>query len=196
MSRYVFVMIDPFPSDPLEYNNIVEMWCEHKRYKLGTPHPEVDASNWDEYLDEIEKAKDPIITKSLYLYDHSGLIIRTSPFSCPWDSGQVGYAFITKEKAKKEHLSKNDCEQIIERTVEAYNKYLSGDYYAVLITDGFESCEPTIGGFVSEEEVLEFVKDEYNVDLERCKLVFMPQHVDVVSTWKMVEEKKVEAAQG
>ncbi len=33
----------------------------------------------------------------LYLYDHGGITMRTNPFSCPWDSGQVGWIYAPKK---------------------------------------------------------------------------------------------------
>ena len=40
----------------------------------------------------------------LYLYDHSGITISTGKFSCPWDSGQVGWIYVSKEKVFEEKL--------------------------------------------------------------------------------------------
>ena len=41
----------------------------------------------------------------LYLYDHSGISMSTGAFSCPWDSGRVGYIYVSLEDAKKEWIS-------------------------------------------------------------------------------------------
>ncbi|SNS23209.1 hypothetical protein SAMN05446037_1006135 [Anaerovirgula multivorans] len=38
----------------------------------------------------------------LYLYDHSGITMSSSPFSCQWDSVQVGWIFCTKERFREE----------------------------------------------------------------------------------------------
>lgn len=38
----------------------------------------------------------------LYLYDHSGTIMNTTGFSCPWDSGQVGWIFCSHKRMKEE----------------------------------------------------------------------------------------------
>ena len=38
----------------------------------------------------------------LYLYDHSGITMNTTGFSCPWDSGQVGWIYASKEDALRE----------------------------------------------------------------------------------------------
>lgn len=59
-------------------------------------------------LDELEDEElwsifEPhIIILPLYLYDHSGITMRTSKFSCPWDSGQVGWIYATKDTLRKE----------------------------------------------------------------------------------------------
>lgn len=38
----------------------------------------------------------------LYLMDHSGLAMQTESFHDPWDSGQVGWIYVSKEDALKE----------------------------------------------------------------------------------------------
>jgi hypothetical protein len=90
------------------------MVCFHKRYDLGDKHEyrKGDYSSWAALLKEIIRREDPICLKPLYLYDHSEITIRTYPFDCPWDSGQVGFVFITRDTAKRE-LSAN--ETFIER---------------------------------------------------------------------------------
>jgi hypothetical protein len=39
----------------------------------------------------------------LYLYDHSGITMSGQPFSCPWDSGQVGFIYISRKKANENY---------------------------------------------------------------------------------------------
>lgn len=43
----------------------------------------------------------PCLVLPLYLYDHSGLAMNTTGFSCPWDSGKVGIIFATFETLRK-----------------------------------------------------------------------------------------------
>lgn len=42
------------------------------------------------------------IMMPLYLMDHSGLAMQTESFHDPWDSGQVGWIYVSKEDALKE----------------------------------------------------------------------------------------------
>jgi len=66
-----------------------------------------------EYLTEEDLAKcynaaiKTHIILPLYLYDHSGITMNTTGFSCGWDSGQVGYIVMSYEKIRKEYNWKN-----------------------------------------------------------------------------------------
>lgn len=77
----------------------------------------------------------------LYLYDHSGLSMSTGKFSCPWDSGQVGYIFLSYEQARSEWPS-DKLEESIERAtkylkaeVNEYDAYLRGDVVGWIAED-------------------------------------------------------------
>ena len=102
----------------------------------------------------IEKAIDDNIAVMLplYLYDHGGITMRTTGFSCPWDSGQVGFIYATKETLRKEYSVKRVTKATIKRAekclkgeVETYDDYLTGNVwgYDIEIT-GSETC-PTCG---------------------------------------------------
>jgi len=49
-----------------------------------------------------KKAHENAVILPVYMYDHSGITINTDGFSCPWDSGQVGVIFCTRERFLKE----------------------------------------------------------------------------------------------
>jgi len=99
----------------------------------------------------------------LYLYDHSGITMNTTGFSCPWDSGKVGWIFITKEKARKEfswvRITKKRLEKIegyLKGEVETYDQYLTGDVYGYRITDtDTEEEVDSCWGFYGEEYCME-----------------------------------------
>ena len=52
-------------------------------------------------LYDLVRATDKYVILPLYLYDHSGITISTGPFSCPWDSGQVGWIYAPKDTFRK-----------------------------------------------------------------------------------------------
>lgn len=70
----------------------------------------------------------------LYLYDHSGITMNTCGFSCPWDSGQVGWIYADKAMIEQEHgkitpeiLEK--VRQTLEAEVKEYDYYLTNQCY-------------------------------------------------------------------
>lgn len=127
---------------PREYDkdfNIGHMICFHSRLNLGDEH---EFKNPQEFQEWYKKNKRKIVAiLPLYLLDHSGLSISTTPFNDPWDSGQVGYIYCTKEDLKKQFLSDDEekeyYEQILDDEVILYDQWLSGEppYYAFRITD-------------------------------------------------------------
>lgn len=90
----------------------------------------------DDYIDHVLATY--YIMLPLYLYDHSGITISTGPFSCPWDSGQVGFAYVTRERAKAEWGERTDDEyrDLIKAEVAEYDQYLTGDVYGFEIERG------------------------------------------------------------
>ncbi len=73
---------------------------------LGRLVAEFDWSWADSLLDEMDVSDlwnlvhglDKHVILPLYLYDHGGITMSTGPFSCRWDSGQVGWIYAEKKK--------------------------------------------------------------------------------------------------
>lgn len=147
---------DESPQNPrTEFENLGTMACFHRRYDLGdTKHglsiPEVkDISKSTKYF-----------SLPLYLYDHSGLTISTSPFSCPWDSGQIGVIFVSKAKVRKEWSIKHISEKLrvkvmecLRAEVETYDQYLTGDTWGYVIEDKNGNHIESCFGFYGSEYV-------------------------------------------
>lgn len=149
--------IDESPDNPRSWDNFGKMICFHKRYDLGDKHDykSNDYSGWSELKEQIEQDNNVGIILPLYLYDHSGITISTSPFGCQWDSGQVGWIFCIKEEMENSfiELSGQDkeerCEVLLKGEVETYDQYLRGDIYGYRVFK-IETCNL---GCVHEEEV-------------------------------------------
>ena len=110
----------------------------------------------------------------LYLFRHSGDTISTSPFSCPWDSGQCGFVYVTKEKMDEECPKDRDplewAEAMVEAEVKEMDMCLRGDVWGWVL---YESCEcPNCGdehenvidscwGYVGYEYCVESAKLEH-----------------------------------
>lgn len=111
---------------PREWANVGTMACWHSRHRLGDEQPKEDPQT---YLNRLPKGT---IILPLYLYDHSGLTIATHPFSCPWDSGKVGFIYVTPEKAKAEwpkaRYWRKAAKRYLEQEVKTYDRWLTGSF--------------------------------------------------------------------
>ena len=94
----LIIRSDDDPLNPRrELANLCRMVCFHGRYELDEPH------SFDSPDDFRQAMRGEIYLElPLYLYDHSGITMRTTPFSCPWDSGQVGVIILEHEKVLTE----------------------------------------------------------------------------------------------
>ena len=119
--------------------NMGIMACWHGRYNLGDEQPKCDPSEYREDLPE------GVITLPLYLYDHSGISISTGAFSCPWDSGQVGFIYVDLERVRKEYGddsqdSQDKAIKVLQSEVKTYDCYLRGLVYGFTI-EKLNKCE-------------------------------------------------------
>ena len=103
------IYVDETPLHPRkEWDNLGTLYASHRRYNLCDEDIDIDDSecaSWEDVYNEIVKRYNPAVIIPVYMYDHSGIIIRASegnPFSCRWDSGQIGFVFVSKEKVQKE----------------------------------------------------------------------------------------------
>lgn len=146
-----------------EYDHLGEMVCFHRRYNLGDKH------NYtvDEVHEMLNSGK--FIALPLYLYDHSGITMSTGPFSCPWDSGQVGYIMVSKDSVRKEwgwaritRQRQTKIENILRGEVKEYDSFLTGDVWGFTIDDQdgeyVDSCWGFYGYEYCEKEAKDIVK--------------------------------------
>jgi hypothetical protein len=181
----ITIQQDDNPDSPRSWDNLGTMVCFHKRYDLGDKHDYDfnDYSSWSEMEKAIVKNEDAAVILPLYLYDHSGITISTTPFSCRWDSGQIGFIFCTKKDMESEFikLSGQDlierCEVLLKGEVETYDQYLTGDVYGYEIYElstcdhGHEHEEfvDSCWGFYGEDECLSEAESIVNHYMEKEK---------------------------
>ena len=166
------IYIDESPESPREWDNMGMMICSHGRYDLGDKH-EIDFkdySGWDEAKEAIIKKYDVAIILPLYLYDHSGITIATTPFSCRWDSGQVGFIIVSKKKLREEYKVKRISKELLEKAksilineVDIYDTYIRGDIYRFEVTDKEGNHIDSCSGFYGNDyktDIADNVSDE------------------------------------
>lgn len=118
---------DPDPESPREWDNPGIMVCWHSRYLLGDIQPEENAH---QYRTQYMRGA---ILLPLYLLDHSGITMRVTPFGDQWDSGQVGWIYMTPERVSKEGLTEEQALARLRSEVEVYDQYLRGDIYEFVV---------------------------------------------------------------
>jgi hypothetical protein len=156
----ISILPDDCNDSPRSWDNIAEFHCCHRRYSLGDKNFNYSSgSDCITAAQEAEKQGDIVLP--LYLYDHSGITISLSPFSCPWDSGQVGFVIIRREKMLQEFGAKKFTKslkakalKIAQGEVETYDQFLRGDVYGYQIDEDGDSC----WGFYGQEECLSEAK--------------------------------------
>jgi len=121
------------PRDALD--TTVRLVCWHSRYRLGDQHGFDAPAGFQAWWAEAEEGG---LCVPLYP-DHSGLALATRPFHCPWDSGQVGWAYMTADTIADElsHVPiparLAAARSLIDAEVELYHAYLSGDVWGYVI---------------------------------------------------------------
>lgn len=137
-----------------------------------------------------EWLKENVYILPLYIYEHSGVTIKTSSFSCPWDSGMVGFIYVTHKKAKEDYGDNNGEFETFEKRVQVY------------LTNEVEEFDSYITGAVYRYEV----KDEDKNEIDSCSGYYGYNHeesglqaeaynaIDIDIENNGVEERRKEAA--
>ena len=138
---------------PLEWNEWL-IWANFER----------NYTSHSEYADPEEAMADAkengYLIFNLYRFEHGAVAYKvgeSNPFSCPWDSGQVGYVFVDKAKARKEwmwqRISKkrlDQLEQTVRNICETFSAWANGEIYGYIVRDAddeiLESCWGYYGG--------------------------------------------------
>lgn len=160
------VHTDEDPMDPRkDWDNLGTMTCWHRRYVLGD-------AQWDEEQARAVKRAEAGggLVSPVFIYDHSGITINTTGFSCPWDSGKVGYIYVTGKRIRQwfgwkritEARRKRAWETLISE-VNTYDQYLTGQVYGFVIPDMDESC----WGFYGKDYMIEEVHSIIDHQVER-----------------------------
>jgi hypothetical protein len=185
---YKIVADTDYANPRTDWDNLATMVCFHRRYELGdlkeskrysdpedfvrslsqldtdTPYYErlfnkMDYREINQYcMDHAEKHN---IILPLYLYDHSGITMSTSSFYDRWDSGQVGWIYVSHEAIKKEwgwkSLTKKRIAKItasLEAEVKTYDHFLTGNVW------GYKVFSPVPDSFDPDQEDIEDVADQ------------------------------------
>ena len=190
MSKYtqkrIRIVVDEFPTNPREDTEYNHMVCFHSKYNLGDTDKSLGYSKkelkdrvngWGALKKILQKEHNTVVILPLYLYDHGGITMNTTGFSCPWDSGQVGFIYVTKEDIEASYpkfetiTSKRKAllKECLLAVVDVYDHYLRGECYGYVLEEltcekcgtweEIESCYGFVGPYKTSG-LLEYARQE------------------------------------
>ena len=138
----VFVEYDSDPGSPRDWCNLGRVTLiDRARYNFGDDRADVDTVR--------AILRDPaLVALPIYIYDHSGITINITGFSCPWDSGLVGVISVDKARARAElgrkRLDLARVRECLRGEIESLDQYLTGTVYGYRVEnsegDDLASC--------------------------------------------------------
>ena len=188
MKYNIKIKPDDCDYSPREWDNLGTMVCWHSRYNLGDKQPKESPIDYQvnliyDYLSEnlqynidynltwsgfmpegITKRIDKLLDKyfiilPLFVYEHGSITMNTSGYHCPWDSGQVGFIYVSIADVKKEYGWKRltskrraQIESYLQGEVTTYDHYLTGDVWGYVIEDEEENHIDSCWGFYEYDE--------------------------------------------
>lgn len=149
------------------YNNIIQTLCEEaggldklSDDLLAELDNNLVIDVYSALVAAIEKEMDKyFIWLPIYLYNHSSIAISTQPFNCRWDSGRIGYIYMTKAAAQDSFASApavllKHVYELLTDEVKTYNQFINGDVYRwqVLLKDSNNNwfIENSCGSYYNE----------------------------------------------
>lgn len=151
------IVQDEHPSCPrTEWDPMGHMVCFHRRYNLGEKHYFDSPEDFQEWI----KGENAVVLP-LYLYDHSGITMNTSGFSCGWDSGQVGWIYVTLEDVRKQcgydwkrwtKARREKAAEWLRGEVRVYDDYLTGNVWGFITYDEHGDMIDSCHGFYGDTE--------------------------------------------
>ena len=145
------ILQDDAPTNFIEECDLLgRIICWHPRYNLGHRHNfETD----QELFDSIGKA----VILPIYIYEHGGRAISTTPFSDPCDSDHIGFVYAEHDKIfaqyNKGKMTKNlkkSVEETLAKEVSLYNDFINGEVYGYVIKDESGAEIHSCWGFVGD----------------------------------------------
>lgn len=147
----VEICYDDWADSPREWDNLTKFALFHKRYNLPNEVDinEQDFNSWDEMRDELELEYKWVFP--VYMYDHGGTAFSLKKFSCPWDSGQVGFICVSEKDIWANFPLGTDWDakayEIAEAELRTYGHYANGEVYGVRVFEDTEEVDSCFGYF-------------------------------------------------
>jgi hypothetical protein len=168
--------IDPFEDPVIDIFTSLKRYNSPKTIDISTD----DFAGWDEMKQYIIEEYNPIAILPISAYIHSGVSIFEGSAN-GWDSGQIGFGWITKEEARRDNITKDKAEEKIRNYIKYMDNIYRGAIYSVFIYDLqnesgkydflLDSCGNFVGDNLKENGILDFIQERID-DEEKLKGLF------------------------
>lgn len=183
---------DTDSESPREWDNFGTIWTFQRRYNspdktpysdprecleglahdlFGTSCPDLDRLD-DSGLLELVRRRAVVLP--VYCYEHGNIAYSTGGFSCPWDSGQVGWTFATKAEILENWGGKiltparrAKAAKLLSAEVETYSQYANGEVYGYVLQDENGETLDSLWGMYGFEYVQEEARAAAKAERER-----------------------------
>jgi hypothetical protein len=171
----LMIRYSPNPGSPRDWDNLATfITSSRKYYSIDSNHDlerilretAKEAKNLEDHqqkfcqgVAEELKAKIAFISP-ISKYEHSGVCYSLGATS-GWDSGVVGFCFVTKERLKSLKILKKDIQKTVAEELSRYNTYINGLMYDFMLLN--EEGEEKDSGveFFSLEEIRAELPSKY-----------------------------------
>lgn len=147
---------DSDPESPRDWDNFGKIWTFDRRYNSPDETPARDPraaleclaadlfpdANLDDMTDSdlLELVRRRAVVLPVFKYEHGGVAYSTGAFSCPWDSGQVGWTFATRAEILANWSGKRltaalrkKAADLLTAGVKTYSQWANGEVYGYVI---------------------------------------------------------------
>lgn len=123
------IQYDQDNEGPREWDNLGTFVAWHRRYTVGDEQPSEDPEEYRKALPDDE------IILNVFMYEHGNVSYSTAPFSCAWDSGQVGFIHCNPADEFAQGMEEEDIRKALAAEVETYSQWASGDVYGFILEE-------------------------------------------------------------
>jgi len=149
MQRYrLRIEQDTDPENPREWDNLGTLITWERDRHSPDPNPYPAPDDFADEMQGILAAGGAVLP--VYRYSHSGDDYSTAPFSCPWDSGQVGWIY-AEASARTETP---DLEACLRGEVETFAQWARGDVWGYVVESETGKVVESCWGFFGRGEAV------------------------------------------
>ena len=174
------IVMDEYPDSPREWDNLGIISASHKRYDLA----DADAMDVEDFFEDLPSIEKDYLYLPVYMYEHGDISLSITPFSCPWDSGQVGYIYASKESIKKEFEVEEITDDIIEKVynifeieIKTYSQYINNEIYEILT---YELDKGQV------EDIIQYLPEDW---AEKYELMNTEDRIEFSKRYFMLEDE-------